>query len=200
MKKIPLIIFILLFFVSCSGGDEIYKANRKLINMNSYKSDAKIHVYGKKGTLIYKVRQYYKADDKLRVEILEPDFLKGKITLFNNKKCVVYHPLIGQSIEIEDSNADDRFTNLGMMQKSVLGGEKAEYKSITRDGIGYIQIKSLIYDGNEYRKSAILYMLKDGHIPSFMEIFDEKERVVVFIKYSNFDYNCILEDSLFKLE
>lgn len=200
MKRIPLIILSFLFFVSCSRGDELYNANKKLVNMASYKCDAYVSVYGKKETLTYKVRQFYKADDKLRVEILEPNFLKGKITLYNGNKCIVYHPLIGQSIEIKSSNADDRFTNLGMMQKSVLGGEKAEYKRITKDGTEYIQIKCVISDGNEYRKSAILYMLKDGYIPSFMEIFDEKERVVVLINYSSFEYNCILEDSLFKLE
>lgn len=200
MKRIAFIILISMLLTSCSGRDESYNANKKIAEMKTYKANAEIIVYGTKENAKYLVNQYYKADDKFRIETIEPEFLKGKIMVYNGKRCAIYHPLIDQTIEINGDEDDNRFTNLGIIQKGVLAGEKAEYNAIKRDGMEYIQVKCIISDGNKYRKYAILYLEKEGYIPKILEILDEKEKVVVLIKYSSFDYNCSVDDSLFKLQ
>jgi len=189
-----------MLLTSCSGRNENYNANKKIAEMKTYKAKAEIIVYGTKENAKYLVNQYYKADDKFRIETIEPEFLKGKIMVYNGKRCAIYHPLIDQTIEINGDEDDNRFTNLGIIQKGVLAGEKAEYNAIKRDGMEYIQVKCIISDGNKYRKYAILYLEKEGYIPKILEILDEKEKVVVLIKYSSFDYNCSVDDSLFKLQ
>lgn len=200
MKRIAFIILMSMLLTSCSGRNENYNANKKIAEMKTYKAKAEIIVYGTKEDAKYLVNQYYKADDKFRIETIEPEFLKGKIMVYNGKRCAIYHPLIDQTIEINGDEDDNRFTNLGIIQKGVLAGEKAEYNAIKRDGMEYIQVKCIISDGNKYRKYAILYLEKEGYIPKILEILDEKEKVVVLIKYSSFDYNCSVDDSLFKLQ
>lgn len=200
MKRIAFIILMSMLLTSCSGKNENYNANKKIAEMTTYKARAEIIVYGTKENAKYLVNQYYKADDKFRIETIEPEFLKGKIMVYNGKRCAIYHPLIDQTIEINGDKDDNRFTNLGIIQKGVLAGEKTEYNAIKRDGMEYIQVKCTISDGNKYRKYAILYLEKEGYIPKILEILDEKEKVVVLIKYSSFDYNCSVDDSLFKLQ
>lgn len=200
LKKAVFIILMSMLLISCGVRDGNYNANKKIAEMKTYTANAEITVYGTKNDSRYVVKQYYKADDKFRIETMEPEFLKGKIIIYNGKKCTIYHPLIGQTIEINGDEDDNRFTNLGIIQKGVLAGEKAEYKAIKRDGIEYTQVKCIISDGNKYRKYAILYLEKERYIPKVLEILDEKEKVVLLIKYSSFDYNCSMDDSLFKLE
>lgn len=199
LKRIVFVISICMLLTACSGKDENYNVNKKIVEMKTYTARAEITVYGAKENSEYIVKQYYKADDKFRIETIKPEFLKGKIMVYSEKNCTIYHPLIDQTIKINGAEDENRFTNIGIIQKGVLAGEKVEYKAIKRDGREYIQVKCLISDGNKYRKYAILYLKKEGYIPEILELLDEKEKVVVLIKYSSFDYNCSVDDSLFKL-
>jgi outer membrane lipoprotein-sorting protein len=119
-----------MFLSSCGVKDGNYNANKKIANMKTYAANAEVTVYGLKENSKYVVKQYYKADDKFRVEAIEPEYLKGKVVIYNGKKCTIYHPLIGQTIRIDKDEDDNRFTNIGIIQKGVLSGEKAEYKAV----------------------------------------------------------------------
>lgn len=200
MKKIILMIILVVLLSACKRNDDIYNVNKKMSNMLSYRANAEIFIKGNRGMAEYKVRQYYSEPDKLRIETLEPEFLKGKIIVYSGGKWSIYHPLINNKLQVEKLLDDDELIYLGIIQKDMVAGENTEYNYASRNGIEYIAIKCNIPGGNEYSKSSVLYFTKKGYYPEFMEILDDKEDIRVTVRYYDFEYNSELKDSLFQLE
>lgn len=200
MKRILLIIIPILLLSSCKKNDDIYNVNKKISNMASYSANAEIEVNSNKGVSVYKVRQYYCEPDKLRIETIEPEFLKGKIMTYDGLQWKIYHPMIGSTFQVKKLQDDDEFIYLGIIQKNMITLEDVEFKYISRNGVEYVAVKCNIPGGNEYRRMAVLYITRKEYCPEFLEILDEKEDIKVTVRFYDFDYNSKLEDSLFRLE
>jgi outer membrane lipoprotein-sorting protein len=200
MKRILLIFIFLLILSSCKKNDDIYNVNKKISNMLSYTANAEIFIKSNKGISEYKVKQYYNEPNKLRIETIEPGFLKGKIMVFDGAKWRIYHPLINNTFQIEKLKDDDELIYLGVIQKNMIAWEDVEYKYTSKNGIEYVAIKCNIPGGNEYRRSAVLYMSRKEYYPEFMEILDDKEDIKITVKFYDFEFNSELEEDLFQLE
>jgi outer membrane lipoprotein-sorting protein len=167
--------------------------------MNSYTANAEVTIYGNKGNTEYKLKQYYSEPNKLRIETIEPDFIRGKIMVWDGISWKIHHPLIDSTLEVQKLKDEDELIHLGILQKSMVLWEKAEFKEVNKNGAEYIQVKCNLPHGDEYRRSAVLYITKSGYCPEYMEILDDGSNVRVLVKYFDFEYNCELKDSLFKL-
>lgn len=200
MRKLSIIIILVLILPSCSKNDDIYNVNKKISNMMSYSASAEISIDGNKGKSEYKVKQYYVEPDKVRIETIEPEFLKGKVIVCNGGKWEIYHPLINSKLQIEKLRREDELIYLGMLQKSIAAFEGAEFEYVTRDDIEYVAIRCNIPGGNEYRRSAVLYITRNGYCPEFMEILDDNDDTKIKVKYYEFEYNIKLPEGLFELK
>lgn len=198
MKRLIFFMSLILLFTSCKPNDIVYRTNKKIARMNSYSALCEVTVYGNKENSKYTIKQFYKASGRMRIEVVEPDYLKGKAMVISNSKCKIYHPLINQTIIMDIDRIDERFTGIGIIQKSLITGEKSKYKEITKNGKEYVQIRCMIPDGNEYRKYAILYLGIREYSPEYLEIYDENNNLRVHVKYTDFHYNCNINDSLFE--
>lgn len=202
MKRLLIFIFfILLLLCSCNkrNYDGFSDAKNRLKNMKSYSALAHITVYGNKGIGEYEVKQYFVFPDKIRVETIQPSFLKGKITVFSDGKWKVYHPLIDKSFEIENLRNIDQIVYLGIIQKDLFISDDSKYKFENKDDKDLIKISCKIPKESEYGKIAVLYLDKDNYNPVMMEIVDNSQNVKVRVNYNDFDYNKNLDNSLFSL-
>lgn len=200
MKKIFLMLSMLLLLSSCKKDDDIYNVNKKISNMQSYSASVELAIIGNKGTSEYKVKQYYSEPDKLKIETIEPEFLKGKIMVYNGERWKTYNPLISSTLETEKLKDDEELIYLGIIQKKIIAWEGVDYGYASRNGVEYITIKCNIPGGNEYRRSAVLYVNRKGYYPENMEILDDNKDIKISVRYYDFKYNCELKDSLFQLE
>jgi outer membrane lipoprotein-sorting protein len=200
LKKI-LILFVIfiVFFTSCKSNDELYKANKKILEMKSYSAAADITVFSNKGISYYKVRHFFSFPDKIRIETMEPDFLKGKIIVGNKGKWKIYHPLIGQSFETTEPKESEEYICLGILQKSILSGEDSNYSFIKRDGIDFIQIKAMVPNGTVYRNNISVLLSRENYLPEVLEIYDSNNKLTVKVLYSDFKYNIEIKDSIFEI-
>lgn len=198
-KTIPLILAALLFICSCKGPGKSNNSINTIENMKSYSAVADITVYGNKGNSNYKVKQDFKEPRKLRIETIEPEFLKGKLLVYGGEKWKIYNPLIDEVFEVSNLKGDEELIYLGIVQKSLVTSESAKVGSETINGKRYTKIESILPSANDYRNSAVLYINKDNGCPEYMEILDINNKVRVLIKYSQFVYNRNLQDSLFNL-
>jgi outer membrane lipoprotein-sorting protein len=201
LKKLLLITATFLFILcSCGKKDDLYNANKKMSEMKSYSAKAEMIIKGNRSTSNYKVKQFYIEPDKLRIETLEPDFLNGKVISYNGSKWKVYHPMIKQTFEISSPKEYDELVYLGILQKSVMIGEDSKYEYSTFNGVEYIKISASMPNGNEYRKNASIYLSKEDYLPQVMEIYNDKNDLMVQIKYSEFKYNDQIKEELFTLK
>ncbi len=200
MRRLSILIVMVLLLSSCDKKDDIYNVNKKISNMLSYSAVAEITILGNKGGSEYKVKQFFIEPDKIRIETIEPEFLKGKVIVYNGEVWEMYHPMINSKFKIENLRNEDEYIYLGMLQKSIAAYENVKYEYVTREGIEYVAIKCNIPGGNEYRRSAILYMTRSGYYPEFMEILDNSENIKIRVRYLDFEYNCKLEEELFQLD
>lgn len=200
MKKILPILIVVVLFSSCGkkSSDDINKAIKKLSNMKSYSTLAEVTVIGNRGNSTYRVKQDYVNAEKLRLETLEPSFLKGKIMVYDGLKWKIHHPLINESYEVKTLEHDDQKIYLGVIQKSALLGKDTSYSLVNRNGVEYIEIKAALRGGNEYRKTVALFVSKGDYCPQFLEIYDANGDLRVRVKYTDFVYNGEVNGSLFE--
>lgn len=201
MKKICIVIIIIsVLFGSCKKGNELYDARNILATAKGYISIADITINGNKATSSYKVKQYCVYPDKLRVETIEPEYLKNKVVVHNDKRWKIYHPLINQTLIISKLMDSDEVILMGMIEKNIFLNDKTKLYDSVYEGIKCATMHIDIPNGNRFRKTAILYLdIKNG-IPIAMELLDARGDLKVGIKYSHFTYNGNINEDLFNLK
>jgi outer membrane lipoprotein-sorting protein len=185
---------------SCKKNEGYGDIKNKIAGAKGYRSIAEITIYGNKGISKYKVKQYCIYPDKLRVETLEPDFLKNKVVIRNNNMWKIYHPLINQVLIISKLMDEDEIILMGIIQKQMFVSDSSIISHSTYCGEKCITIKSNIPNGNKYRKTVVLYVEGKNALPLGMDILDDNGNKKVEIKYIDFIYSGNFSDSLFNLK
>jgi outer membrane lipoprotein-sorting protein len=193
------VILLAIFLTACGREDSFYNISKRVFEAGSYSATADITITGNKGISRYKVKQLYAEPDKLRIDTLEPAFLKGKIIVLYDNRWKMYHPLVNSSFQIQKPMDDDELILMGIVQKSVFTNENSKIYSTDHKGIKCVAIRSIIPGGNRFRNHAVLYINRETRLPQAMEIYDDKGNITVDIVYSDFKYGIELKDSMFKL-
>jgi outer membrane lipoprotein-sorting protein len=199
-KKYLIILFIFITLGGCKSKNSLYDTSKIIFEAKNYSAVADITINGNKGISKYKIKQYYIQPNKLRLETLEPSFLKGKVIVLYENKWKVYHPLINDSFEIPQPKDDDALILMGVIDKSDFINKSAEFYNSVYKNVNCVCIKSIIQGGNKFRYSAILYINEKSKLPMGMTILDEKGEINIEIVYSEFKLNGELKSSLFMLE
>lgn len=199
-KVIFLVIIIFVFFTSCSRKIAYEDVKKRLQEMKSYATQADIDIYGNKGVSHYKVVQYFKEPNFIRIETIVPSFLKGKILIYDGKRYTIYHPMIEQRYFLENLKDDDVFIFLGVIDKRIFLKENSIFSSKRVDGKEYITIKSELDESSAYRKYVEIYFNSVNLIPEIMTFYDEKENIRVNIVYKEFKCNPTIQEGLFKIQ
>lgn len=200
LRKISIFLILLIFTTSCGQRTEkTNDFNKFSQKFNSYKANAEITVYGNKGTSKYKVVQYFMGQSKLRIEVLEPNNLKGNIIIYNDNNKTLYNPLINEKVVLPKGQ-DDKFTYMGIITKEVFFNENTKAEKERRGDIEYIKIKAAIPESNKYKKTAGLYMDEKNYYPVLMEVIDEAGRITMTVKYNSFELNPDFDESIFTIQ
>lgn len=201
MKKASILIFFLIFlFSACENSINNGNIQEKLQGVRGYSATADITVKGNKGTSFYKVKQYCIYPNKLRIETLEPDFLKGKVITKADDKWNIYHPLIKESISVTKLMEDDEIILMGVFQRDLFTNSNLKISKTKYQGMDCYEIKSPLPKGNRYRSTAVLYISEEKEIPIGMIIYDSNGNVAIEIKYTDFTFNHNFQDTLFNIK
>ncbi|WDC84219.1 hypothetical protein PL321_18630 [Caloramator sp. mosi_1] len=154
-----LILIFTIFTISCKIIKKDKSVQDFILNLDSYKSEVEIEIYSNKGTSKYRQLQIYKSPDKVKIETLEPEFLKGKVMILNNGRFEIYHPLINQKFE-GDILTEPTFIHLGIIQTSLLKNKEYTTTYTVLDGIETIKLRLRLEGDNIYKNEAIVYFTK----------------------------------------
>lgn len=200
-KKIILVLVIIFAaFISCSRKIAYEDVKKRLQEMKSYATQADIDIYGNKGVSHYKVVQYFKEPNFIRIETIAPSFLKGKILIYDGKRYAIYHPIIEQKYYLENLKDDDAFIFLGVIDKKTFLKDNSSFSSKKVDTKDYVVIRSELEESSAYRKYVEIYFNSVNLLPEIMTFYDEKENIRVNIVYKEFKYNPTIQEGLFKIQ
>jgi len=196
-----LIVSIVLSGCSAENAKKPEDVQKLLMKLKSYKSDVIFAVSNNKSTNVYKAKHLYKFPDMYRIEILEPNELKGQTTIYNGDKAYIYHP------QLETYLLTQNFNN-SMEYSSFVGSFIEHFKNnggarFNMENFGDKQCYVLeipIKGENPYRVMEKIWIDAEELLPVKVEILDKNNNISVQVLYENFEANPKLEDSLFQIQ
>ena len=198
MKYKILLLLLFIFLIGCSKKSEFEDVKSKLEKLKSYEAMVEVDIYGNKGISHYKIHQFFKEPNFVRIETISPSFLKGKILTFDGNKYYIFHPIINQKYSIEKIKDDDAIIFMGIIDKRIFLSQDAKYSTKRIDDKEYITIKVSIEESTPYRKYAEIYFDKEELLPKILVLYDDKENLRVNINFTEFKYNKTIDEGLFK--
>jgi outer membrane lipoprotein-sorting protein len=198
------IIFIILLFAGCSEKTDeelFYEAQKKIVSLDTYTCTANITVYGNKNPQKYTARHWFAAPDKYRIEIENPESLKGKTTIYNGKRAWICHPRIGQDWLMENfSSSREQKIFIGYFIHNFINTETAKVNRKIIDDKEYILLQTDIPGNHPYFNKEILWFDIKKYYPVMLQVLDVNNKVRIDVKYLNFRYNEDIDDKIFTIE
>ena len=199
---IILIISIVLIFLmqftykSITTGNNISKSSDDLIeyilNISSYEAKLEATITSNKTTNIYVLEQYYMKPNYSKQIIKEPKNIENLEIIYN-----------GNNLEIKNTNLglSKIYDNYNYLNENVLWlnsflencNNKYNIEENNKEIILITEIEKYNYKGK-------LYINKETSLPSKIEIFDNNNKIKIYIEYKEIKLNNIQKDNIFAFE
>lgn len=192
MKKWAIISAIFIAIISIVIGckkrestkEEIYKEfQKKIVTMSSYKCIAEVEVAGNKSPHNYVFIHSYTEPDYYKLEVVEPENLKGKTMEYKNDKVIITNPDIKDKIELPNTDDNKQYAFIGDFIRNYLQNEEINIKLSSNSLI----LETIIPGENEYFAKQILYINKETKNPEKMEILNNEGKPSFTVKYKKFE-------------
>lgn len=181
-------IFIIFNFAGCNKlkqqtEDEIYSDFQKKTNcMTSYTCTAHITVINNKSQNKYIVKHTYKKPSYYKLEMIEPESLKGKTTEYYEDKIVIKNPKLKDVIELPKVGNNKLYLFIGDFIQDYSRKESIKINFYNDD---QLSLERDIPDSIYYNKQ-ILYIDKKTKNPVKMEILDNEGDQKFIVEYTDF--------------
>jgi len=172
--------------------DRFQSIQKKLFELKSYKCTAEIRIVNNKNTTKYIVKQYYVHPSKFKIEVLEPEFIKGLLTISDGSETRVFNP----KLDVNNTYVSEsiiKLTGNNMLLTYFFSNYVSSEKSKMEISGGKYRLKTYIPSETDYMAAEILDISREGH-PEILEIFDKEGRVKIEVKYTEFVMNPKLDE------
>lgn len=167
-----------------STKEEIYtEFQKKIVTMSSYKCIAEVEAIGNKSSHSYVFVHSYKKPDYYKLEVVEPEHLKGKTMEYKDDKVIISNPDIEDKIELPNIEQNKHYIFIGDFIKNYHQNEDVNIKLSGNSLI----LETIIPGDNEYFYKQILYINKETKNPEKMEILNDKGNQSFVVKYKDFE-------------
>ena len=191
-KTIGLFILCMCMIVSLIGcskvkqqtKEEVYSDFQKKINyMTSYTCTANITVINNKSQSKYIINHTYKKPSYYKLEIIEPENLKGKTMEYYDNKIVIKNQKLGDVIELPKVGNNKLYLFVGDFIQDYSRKESVRMNFYNDDQLALeIDVPEIIYFSKQ-----ILYIDKKTKNPVKMEILDNEGEKKFIVEYTNFE-------------
>lgn len=202
---IPILTMICTVLAACSTGgtpkSPMEKIQEKLTTMESYACIADVTYISNKGKNTYKTKQYYKMSGEYRIEITDPEQVKGLITVFDGKKVMQYNPrILGEAVNEIPQSKNTYEIFLGTFVKNYLQSEEVTLEVFNNNNDEYTVLEAMIPEGGKYLATEKLWISNKTLNPAQLVIYDTEGKERIIVKYGEFKYNVDLDASMFQLK
>ncbi len=167
-----------------------------ILNISSYEANIEVEIETNKNSNKYIINQKYASPNLNSQEIIEPSNIKG-VKIIRN----------GDNLKVENSNLSlaTLFENYNYISDNCLDLSSfiEDYKN--QDSSEYIEEENQIImktqnPNNKYRMYKSLYIDKQTHNPTKLEIKDNNQKTMVYILYNEVKINSVDKDNILAFE
>lgn len=203
--KVMLLLFMVIISITAckkpSDKEKYYDAHKKMMEIKSYQTTAKILSYTGNSAREYKFNQVFQYPDKYRLEVISPESLEGNLTIFNGKVAWIRHAAINQTWKMDNfEQSKEQLMFIGYFLKNFINTENSTYHSESFEGQDSIVITTELPGGSPHFYSQRLWINKKDYTPLKLNIVDNEDRVKFEVYYEEFKMNPNLDESLFYLD
>ncbi len=201
LKKV-LPIILMLVISGCSKPITGYKnVQDKLMAMESYVAEADITYINNKGEDKCKTLQYALNDGKYRIEVTEPSQQQGNVILYDGKMVWSYNPSVEQKVQVNAPDKPERYELiLFSFIENYVKSQDVAVESASLDESLCTVLEAEIPGENKFLATEKLWLDNESMLPVKLVIYDTDGKERIIAQFSNFQYNCQIEQSKFTLE
>lgn len=192
---------------SCNGvvneasGTVYEKIQNKLINMESFQSEAEVKYISNTNEHSYKTFQQARMSGEYRIEVTGPENVAGNITLSDGKIVCQFNTRVTGKISVGTAETQDRTEIL--LTSFVKNYVRSKEVSVSVAKIAESEctvLEAKIPGDHPYLASEKLWVDNKSMNPVQLIIYDPQGTERIVVTFSNFEYNVNLADNLFKIE
>ncbi|MDO4300294.1 MAG: outer-membrane lipoprotein carrier protein LolA [Clostridia bacterium] len=174
----------------------------KLMAMTGYSADCKLTYISNKGETIYETKQIAAQDGRYRIETKKPEEYKDNVILYDGKMVWQYNPNLKEnkiSVNPPDKAARREIILFSFIENYVKSKDVGVETANLDESLCTV-LEAKITGNNKLLSTEKLWVDNESQNPLKLVIYDtdNKERIVA--EFSNFVYNCNLEDKTFLMD
>ncbi len=192
---ISIIIFIQITYKLSNSGNNIIKSdNNNILNIRSYEAIMEVEVYSNKNTNKYVIKQQYLEPNLIKQEVVEPENIRGLITIFDGTNLTIENNLLGVKALYENYKyVQGNSLSLNSFIEDYLEDRNPEINETDEETI--IKVK-VLNSQNKYEMYKKIYIDKDTRLPTKMEILDINQNITVYILYREIKINQLNKEDI----
>ena len=168
--------------------------------METYECKGTLTRISNKTENVYGIKQYYKSTGEYKLELTSPDDVSGNYTVFDETSIFQYNPRVQNKIieNVPESQMRNELF-LGCFIKNYFQSEDVTVETSNMDNIQSTVLEAVIPGQNKYTATEKLWIDEETLNPVKLVIYDTEGKERYIIEYSDFKYNCDIDDNMFKI-
>lgn len=201
MKRLFLFLFVIMLTGCTKEANSYPTIQDKLMAMESYSTDCKLTYISNKGETVYETKQIAVQDGRYRIETQKPDEYKNNIVMFDGKMVWQYNPNLENnkiSVNPPDKAARREILIFSFMENYVKSKDVG-VETANLDESRCTVLEAKLAGNNKLLSSEKLWIDNETQTPLQLVIYDENNKERIVAEFSNFVYNCSLDEKDFKI-
>ncbi len=168
--------------------------------IKSYQSKITMKITSNKTIKEYKMNQYYKYPNKYRLDVIEPDEIKGLVTYYSGSGVSMVYPEVGGKFTLMDyTPVDKTYIFIPDFFSAYYKSEQTSVYTINMDKNRYTILKTSIAGLNMYRNSESLWIDNKTFLPAKLLVYDLKGNAVITVIFETIKLNTEINDMIFEV-
>ena len=202
MKRLFLFLCILIL-TGCTKSQNSYPTIQdKLMAMENYSTDCKLTYISNKGETVYETKHKAERDGRYRIETSKPDEYKDNIVMFDGKMVWHYNPNLKDnkiSINPQDK-ASRREILLFSFIENYVKSKDVGVETANLDESRCTVLEAKLAGNSKLLSTEKLWVDNESQNPLRLVIYDENNKERIVAEFSNFVYNCNLDEKDFQID
>lgn len=201
MKRLFLLLCIMVL-AGCTQAKSYPSIQDRLMAMESYETDCRLTYISNKGKTVYETKQLAERSGRYRIETSKPEEYKNNIVMYDGKMVWQYNPNLKENkIRISPPDkASRREVLLFSFIENYVKSKDTGVETAALDESRCTVLEAKLPGGSRLLATEKLWIDNESQNPIKLVIYDENNDERIVAEFSNFVYNCNLDEKDFQID